>query len=94
MTLREIFNGFINFISNLFNKILDFDLTNIFLVLFLIFYIFYCIWMIRKSTKYLTQNFINSSILKKTGLIFGYIFLLIVLIVAPFLIFLDVFLIN
>ena len=94
MTLREIFNGFINFISNLFNKILDFDLTNIFLVLFLIFYIFYCIWMIRKSTKYLTQNFVNSSILKKTGLIFGYIFLLIVLIVAPFLIFLDVFLIK
>ena len=94
MTLREILNGIFIFINNLFKKILDFDLTNIFLVLFLIFFIFYIIWMVRKSTNYLSKNYRNSSIIKKIGLIFGYVLILFVLIVAPFLIILDVFFIN
>ena len=90
MTLREIFNGIINFISNLFNKILDFDLTNTLLILFLIFYIVFFVGMVRKSSKFLGTNFKNSNIIKKVGLILTYVFLIFVL-VMPFFIAVDVF---
>ena len=91
MTLREIFNGIINFISNLFNKILDFDLTGLLTFLGFLIYIFYIIWLIRKASKYMEKNFNKSSTIKKIGHVFNCVLMIFVLIIMPIYITIDVF---
>ena len=91
MTLREIFNGIINFISNLFNKILDFDLTGLLTFLGFLIYIFYIIWLIRKASKYMEKNFNKSSTIKKIGHVFNCAFMIFILIIMPIYITIDVF---
>ena len=94
MTLRSLFGEIKNFLSNLINGILDFDLTNILTFLGIILYIFYCIWIIKKGFKTLNKKYKISSTIKKIGLVTGFIFLILVVVVMPILILIDVFIVN
>ena len=94
MTLRSLFGEITNFLSNLINGILDFDLTNILIFLAIIIYILYCIWMLKGGFKTLESKYKTSSLIKKIGLITAYIFIILVIIVIPAIILIDVYVIN
>ena len=65
MTLRNIFNGIIDFLSQFFNAIIDFDLTNIFIGVFILGFLIFYPWLIYKATIDMKQNFKKWTILKK-----------------------------
>ena len=83
MTLREIFNGILNFFGNTFNKILDFDLTNTFLIFGILFYICFCTWFIMKGIFFIQGNFKKWNIYKKVGHISAYIIVILWIVVMP-----------
>ena len=88
MTLREIFNGIKNLLSNSFNSIIDFDLTNIFLIIFLLIYASFILWFILRTYTYFQDNFNNWGILKKIGHLTMAFFLYFWLIFLPIILFL------
>lgn len=90
MTLREIYNGIINFLSKLFNKIIDFDLTNLLIILGIILYVFYFISFIKKASNHVAKNFKKSNTIQKIGLVLGFVFLAFVLFM-PFVVLVGVY---
>ena len=89
MTLREIFNGIINLFSKLFNKIIDFDLTILLIILGIILYAFYYISFIKKASNHVAKNFKKSNTLQKIGLVLGFVFLAFILL-TPFVVLIEV----
>ena len=90
MTLRAIYNGIINFLSKLFNKIIDFDLTNLLIILGIILYVFYFISFIKKASNHVAKNFKKSNTIQKIGLVLGFVFLAFVLFM-PFVVLVGVY---
>ena len=88
MTLREIFNGIKNLFSNSFNSIIDFDLTNTFLIICLLIYVSFIFWLILRTYTYFQENFNNWGILKKIGHLTMVSFLYFWLIFLPIILFL------
>ena len=76
MTLRKIFSGLQDLLSNFFNAILDFDLLNIIIPLFILTFLFGWPWLMYLFTKDIYLNFKKWSIFKKIGMVFCYIVML------------------
>ena len=77
MTLREISSSIGNLFSNFFNAVLDFDLMNILVAIFIAGFLIMFPWLIYKIAIDIKLNFKKSNILKKIGLIFSLAFFVI-----------------
>lgn len=83
MTLREIFTGLKKLISDFFNKLLDYDLTNVLIFLILIVYFWFIYYLFSSFYKFFKKNFHTWSVLKKVGHITGYAFMFFWLVILP-----------